>query len=181
MRHDLRWLIVLGGNLVFLFVVGQVNHHLTGLNLGFGKGPVHLFLLGLPVAFSALRLGLAQGLGASAATALAFEASLPLPPGLFMITAAACHCVTIAVRGNFNRFEPSSAIIAALAINLVLMLAATIAVLPVAGGQALSRIGVDLLVSQAIAAVLTGWFFAAQLAWLRLFGFDLETELRESP
>jgi hypothetical protein len=179
MRSDSRWLVVFLGNLVFLFIVTQLNNHLTRVPLGPVHGPVYLFLLGLPVAFAALRLRLKQGLAAVIPTALAAEAGTPLPPGTLMLASAACLCVTIAVRGNFNRFDLSSAILTGLGMNLVIAMVITALIRPSGGVVGGVRLIVDLLISQAFLAALTGWFFSAQMALLRLFGINLETELRE--
>jgi hypothetical protein len=179
MRHDLRWLVITMGNIAFLFIVAQANHYLAALDAGFLRGPVHLFLLGLPVTFAALRLRLSQGLAVALLTALAYEAALPVTPGLFVITCGACLCITVAVRGNFNRFEPTSALVATLVVNFALIAAVSLYVRPSGGTVAGLRIAVDLVASQLVAGALTGWFFAWQLALLRLFGFNLETELRE--
>lgn len=179
-RPDLRWLVVFAGNAVFLFVLAQLNHHLTHISLGFtDSGPVYLFLLGLPVAFAALRLSLKQGLIAIVATALFVEAELPLKPGMLMLASAACFCTTIAVRTSFNRFEPSSALIAAILINLVLIAFLTALSTLTGGSVSLGRVVVDLAFSQLTLAAICGWFFAWQLALLRIFGFNLETELSE--
>lgn len=179
MRADHRWLVVFAGNLLFLFVVAQVNHHLTDLSLlGLAHGQIHLFLPALPLAFAALRLTVGPAVLATVVTALAIESGLPLPSGTILLPATACVCVTLALRGHFNRFEPSSAIFAALLINLIMLLAVTVVAWR-GGAVSLTRVAVDLLVSQLALALLTGWFFAAQTALMELFGFNLDTELRE--
>lgn len=179
MRRDNRWLILLIGNVLFLWIVGQVNHHLTMIPTGFGSGPVYCFLGGLPIAFAALRLSLGYGLAVAIPTGLAMEAGLPVPPGTLMLPSAAVICIAVGIRGTFNRFDPASGIIMTLTVNLILMLALTAAtgVLALQG----KRLAVDLVFSQLVIAGLTGWFFAAELALLRLFGIDLNTELREAP
>ena len=178
MRADHRWLVVLAGNLVFLFLVGQVNHYLSSTPLlGLARGQVYLFMLGLPLAFIALRLNLVPGVAATVVTALAFESLVPLPPGVLMIAATACVSVTFALRAHFNRFESSTGLFVAVLINLVLLLTVTAAM---AGhGVSLTRVVIDLLLSQLALTALTGWFFAAQTALLALFGYQLDTELRE--
>jgi len=178
-KVDFRWLVAFGGSFVFLFVVGQVNH--TFADLPLTGGTIHVFLLGLPVAFAALRLSLSQGLYATLATAFLAEAGLPFAPGTLLLASATCLCLTHALRVNFNRLNPSSAISAALAINAALMLVLTVAALPYAWGEAWPRMLFDFLISQAAVAALTGWFFSAQIALLGMFGFNLETEIRESP
>lgn len=178
-RLEFRWLVSFGASFVFLFIVGQANHHLADTPLL--GGTVYVFMLGLPVAFAALRLSLGQGLAATLATTLLAEAGLPFGPGTIVLPAVACLCLTHALRVNFNRLNPSSAITVALVINLALMTALTIAAHPIAWSEAWDRIVADFVLSQALVAALTGWFFAAQIALLRMFGFNLETELREAP
>ncbi len=180
MRTDYRWLVIFGGNLVFLFLVGQLNHYLTDVSLfGITHGQAYLFLPGLPLAFVALRLNLLPAVGTTVATALAIEAVLPLRSGTLLLPAAACVCMTIAFRAHFNRFEPSTAVFAALIINLVMIVAVTLVTFP-SGGVSVGRVLVDLFLSQVALGLFTGWYFAAQTALLRLFGFDLDTELRET-
>jgi len=179
MRADYRWLVVLAGNVLFLFLVSQANHYLTNASwLGLARGQVFLFVLGLPLAFAALRLNLASAVLATVGTALAVESMLPLRDGAILLPAAACVCVTIAFRAHFNRFEISTAILAGLIMNLVMMAAITV-VVHHGGDVSLVRILVDLIVSQLALAALTAWFFAAQTELLRVFGYDLDTELRE--
>lgn len=178
-KVEFRWLAAFGGSFVFLSFVGQFNHYLADTPLI--GGSFHVFLLGLPVAFAALRLSLGQGLAATVATAMLAEAGLPFAPGTIVLPAAACLCLTHALRVNFNRLNPSSAVTASLATNAALMLALTIAARPYDWGGAWPRMLVDFLLSEVLVAALTGWFFSAQIALLAMFGFNLETELRESP
>jgi len=181
MRTDMRWLVAFAGNAMFLWLVGQANHHFTDLSLGLTGVSVYVMLLGLPIAFVSLRLSLGYALVAGILTALVMEAGLPIPHGQLFIPAAACICVTIALRGTFNRFDPASTLLTSLIINLVFFVTLTLAMPPGDGSRAGVRLALDLLISQVLVTAIGGWFFAWQLALLKLFGFDLETELRESP
>ena len=178
-QTDFRWLVAFGGSFVFLFLAGQVNHYLADTPL-LGTTS-YAFLLGLPVAFAALRLSLGQGLAATLATAMIAEAGLPVPAGMVVLPAATCLCLTHALRINFNRLNPSSAIAVSLAINFALMLVLTIATGPIAWADSWDRVVVDFVLSQGLVAALSGWFFSAQISLQRMFGFNLETELREAP
>lgn len=178
-QTDFRWLVAFGGSFVFLFLVGQADHYLSDTPL-LGVS-LYLFMLGLPVGFAALRLSLGQGLAATLATAMLAEAGLPFAAGTLVLPAAACLCLTHALRVNFNRLNPSSAIAVSLSINLVLMIVLTIAARPIVWSEAWQRVLADFLLSEAAVAALTGWFFSAQIALQRMFGFNLETELREAP
>jgi len=178
MRSDARWIVVFVGNAAFLFLAEQLNHYLTAVPLGHGPVQIHVFLLGLPVAFCALRLNLKQGLAAVIPTALFAEAGLPLPPGLLTVICATCFCVTIAVRATFNRFATTSALIVVAILNLLIMVALTIAVLA-SGNFSAGRLVADITFSELFVVFLTGWFFSAQQAAVAFFGYSLETELRE--
>lgn len=181
MKSNLRWLVAFGGNAIFLWILSQINHHLSALSLGFGTGPVYVVLLGLPIAFLSLRFSLKYALASAIPTALFAEAGLPIPPGTLLITATACVCVAMSVRANFNRYDKASSLLTALIMNLVFFAILTVVRPPAGGSIAGVRLAVDLLVSQVMLCALFGWFFAWQLALLKIFGFDLETELRERP
>jgi hypothetical protein len=71
-----------------------------------------------------------------------------------------------------------SAVITAIVINLVLMIVVSISAIA-GGGTSGSRLVLDILASQTAIVFLTTWFFAAQEAWLQMFGYSLDTELRE--
>lgn len=178
MRSDARWVVVFVANAAFLFLAGQLNHYLTAVPFGHSPGQIHVFLLGLPIAFSALRLNLKQGLAAVIPTAMVAEAGLPLPPGLLTVICATCFCVTVAVRATFNRFATTSALIVVAIVNLLIMLALSIAVLP-PGNFSAGRLMADIAISEMVVVLLTGWFFSAQQAAVAFFGYSLETELRE--
>lgn len=178
MGSDLRWLLVFAGNAVYHLLFIQLNHHTSNLPLGDGGAPIFFFTLGLPVAFAALRLNLKQGLAATIPTALLAESSFPVAPGTLLLPSVACFCVTLSIRGNFNRFETMSAVITAIVINLILMIAISISAIA-GGGTSGSRLVLDILASQTAVVFLTTWFFAAQEAWLQMFGYSLDTELRE--
>lgn len=178
MGSDLRWLLVFAGSALYHLLFIQLNHHTSNLPFGEGGVPVYFFTLGLPVAFSALRLNLRQGLAATIPTALLAESSFPVAPGTLLLPSVACFCVTLSIRGNFNRFETMSAVMTAIVINLVLMIVISVSVIA-AGGTSGSRLVLDILASQMAVAFLTTWFFAAQETWLRMFGYSLDTELRE--
>jgi hypothetical protein len=178
MGSDVRWLFVFAGNAVFHLLFIQVNHYSTALPFGESGTQVFFFMLGLPVAFVALRLNLPQALGAIIPTALLAESSYPVVPGTLLIPCVACVCLIISLRGNFNRFEYLSAVITAVIVNLVLAMVLTTSVIP-AGGISSSRVIVDIIASQLAIIALTSWFFAAQEAWLQIFGYSLDTELRE--
>jgi len=171
-------MVVFVGNAGFLFLAGQLNHYLTTVSFGHGPMQFHVFLLGLPVAFSALRLNLKHGLAAVIPTALFAEAGLPLPPGLLTVICATCFCVTVAVRAAFNRFAATSALIVVAILNLLIMLALSVAALH-PGSFSAGRLLTDLVISEGVVLLLTGWFFSAQRAALAFFGYSLETELRE--
>jgi hypothetical protein len=179
MGSDIRWLFVFAGNAIFHLIFVQVNHYSTNLPFGESGTQLFFFVLGLPIAFAALRLNLQQALGAIIPTALLAESSYPVAPGTLLIPSVACVCLIISLRGNFNRFEYLSAVITAVVVNLVLAVVLTTTVIP-GGAISGSRVVADIIASQLAVIALTSWFFAAQGAWLQIFGYSLDTELRES-
>jgi hypothetical protein len=174
MRNDLRWLIVTGGNLLLMYVSMQVNHYLAAI-------PASVFLFGLPIGFAALRLGLGQGLAASAATGLFYDTLTPFPLGTALIFFSVAFTVIYAVRSRFHREEAFSSIIVVLLANLFLFAALSGVATAMTGspGYPASLI-TDLLISQILIAVVCGWFFSFQMAFLELFGINIEEEQREA-
>jgi hypothetical protein len=181
MRADLRWLVAFAGNAFFLWLIAQLNHVLTAVPFGSRNVSVFVVAIGMPLAFVSLRLGLGYALAAGMLTALAAEAGLPVPHGTFVVPALVVVCAVVGLRGTFNRFDGASALVVSLAANLVVFVAVTARATPTAEEFLAGRLLFDLLVSQAFVVAINGWFFAWQLALLRTFGFDLETELRDSP
>ena len=174
MRNDLRWLIVAGGNLLLMYVFMQVNHYLAAI-------PASVFLFGLPIGFAALRLGLGQGLAASAATGFFFDTLTPFPLGTALIFFSIAFTVIYAIRSRFHREEAFSSIIVVLLANLFLFAAfsGVATVMTGSPGYPASLIA-DLLISQILIAVICGWFFSFQLAFMELFGINIEEEQREA-
>jgi cell shape-determining protein MreD len=174
MRSDQRWLLVTGGNLLILFLTLQVNHYLATI-------PASLFLFGLPVGFAALRLNLNHGLAASALIGFFYDTLTPFPLGTAFILFTLTFTIVYAVRSRFHREEAFSAVIVVLLANLFLF-AAFSSVSAVLNGSAghPGRLIVDLILSQIVAALATGWFFAFQIAILELFGIHLDEEQREA-
>lgn len=176
MNLDLRWIIILFANALLIFAAGELNHHLAALSL-------HAFLGGLMITFAALRLQIKPAFLANGFTALLFDATAPLPPGVMFLLLMAVHCVIFATRGNVARETPHTATGVAMAANVALMLAVSLAFFTrgatdVAGYW--QRALVDIAVSQGIILVAAPWFFSVQLASLRLVGINLDAEQREA-
>lgn len=174
MRNDLRWSIVVGGNLLLMYVAMQANHYLAAL-------PASVFLFGLPIGFAALRLSLGQGLAASAATGLFYDTLTPFPLGTALIFFSIAFTVIYAIRSRFHREEAFSSIIVVLLANLFLFAAFSGVATVMTGSPGYpSSLIADLLISQILIAVICGWFFSFQMALLELFGINIEEEQREA-
>jgi cell shape-determining protein MreD len=174
MRNDLRWLIVTGGNLLLMYLSLQVNHYLAYI-------PASLFLFGLPIGFAALRLTLGQGLATSAVTGLYYDTLTPFPFGIALVFFSITFTMIYTVRSRFHREETFSSIIAVLLANLFLFAAFCGVATTMTGtpGHPASLI-TDLLMSQVLIAIICGWFFAFQMAFLGIFGINIEEEQREA-
>ena len=174
MRNDLRWLIATGGNLLLMYLSLQVNHYLAAI-------PASVFLFGLPVGFAALRLTLGQGLAASAVTGLFYDTLTPFPLGVALVLFSITFTVIYTVRSQFHREEAFSSIIVALLANLFLFAAFSGVAAAIGGtpGHPANLI-TDLLMSQVLIAVICGWFFSFQIAFLALFGINIGKEQREA-
>ena len=174
MRNDLRWLIVVAGNLLFIYISLQVNHYLSAI-------PASVFLFGLPIGFAALRLTLGQGLTASAATGLFYDTLTPFPLGTALVFFSIAFTVIYSVRSKFHREEAFSSIIVVLLANLFLFAAFSGVATAATGSPGYpARLIADLLMSQILISAICGWFFSFQLAFLELFGINIEEEQREA-
>jgi len=174
MRNDLRWLIVVGGNLLLMYLALQANHYLAGI-------PASVFLFGLPIGFAALRLTLGQGLAASAMTGLFYDTLTPFPFGTALIAFSITFTIIFAVRSRFHREETFSSIIVVLLANLFLFATMSGIATTTTGGPGYpTRLISDLLISQILITALCGWFFSFQMAFLKLFGINIEEEQREA-
>ena len=174
MRNDLRWLIVVGGNLLLMYVSLQVNHYLAAI-------PASVFLFGLPIGFAALRLNLGQGLAASATTGFFYDTLTPFPLGTALVFFSIAFTIIHAVRSRFHREEAFSSVIVVLLANLFLFAAFSAAATTTTGSPGYpARLITDLLLSQILIAAICGWFFSLQLAFLELFGINIEEEQREA-
>jgi uncharacterized membrane protein len=175
MTYDLRWVLVLLGNLFVILLVAEVNHYAAPLSLQF-------YLGGLLLTFAALRLQLRQGLMATGITALVMDALNPLSFGYTFFLMLGCHAVVFSVRGQFPRETPRWGILIALLLNLVLMVAFTLATFrhAPAPGAFLGRAFTDGVLSL-IAVLLVGpWFLSLQKCSLAMIGIDLDAEQREA-
>ncbi len=174
MRSDHRWLLVTGGNLLLLFLTVQLNHYLAAV-------PVSLFLFGVPISFAALRLNLPQGLTATALTALCYDTLTPFPLGSALILFSVTFTVIFAARSQFHREEAFSTIMVVLMGNLFLFASfTTISIVTIGMGGYPANLIADLILSQLVACLITGWFFSFQMALLELFGINIEEEQREA-
>lgn len=174
MISENRWMLVTGGNLLLLFLSVQVNHYLAAI-------PASLFLFGLPVGFAALRLSLNQGLTACALTGFFHDTLTPFPLGTGLILFATAFTLIHATRSRFRREEAFSTIIVVLLANLFLFAAFSMlnAILTGNAGHP-GRLVIDLILSQVLVTLATGWFFSLQVAILELFGIHLDEEQREA-
>jgi hypothetical protein len=176
-RHrDYRWLLVLGCNLLLLWLGGLANNLLAPFN-------VSLYLGGLLVAFPALRLDHRHGFTATFLTALAADCQSPVPFGTSLVLFGLVQAVVLYGRQRFPREEPVFATVVALLANLFIFLALSFVLVgrnphP---GQAWLRLFADLFCSQLIIGLATSWFMALQVRVLELVRIHPETGRPISP
>jgi len=165
-RFDPRWLIILLANLLLWWLVALANNYLANWS-------VHLYLGGLVVVFSALRLDPRHGLAATLLTGLCYDALEPVPFGASMILLGLVHATLVYGRQRFPREGAVFGIVVALLANLFLIIALSFLLIGASPrpGDAWLRIFVDLLASQLVILVVTPWFLELQnqaLAWAQI-------------
>lgn len=170
---DTRWLLVSGANLLLLWLVGLANHYLAPF-------AVHLYAGGLLVAYAALKLDLRHGFAATACTALAFDATLPVPLGTHLVLLGLVHATLVYGRHRFPRDEAIFATVVALLANLFLFLALSFLLIGAAPrpAEAWMRLFADLLASQLAVALVAPWFVALNARLLVLARLHPETGRR---
>jgi len=180
--RDIRWLLVLLANLLLIWLGGVANHHLSQFPLPFSRisATVYLYLAGLLVVFSGLRLDPRHGLAATVLTAFALDATLPVPFGLHVVLLGLVHATLLYGRSRFPKDEPVFATVVALFANLFLFLALSVVLVGRSPrpAEAWLRLFVDLIASQLVIALITPWFIALQREMLALARLTPETGKR---
>ncbi len=164
-RYDPRWLIVTLANLLLWWLTGLANHYLAAFHVPLlGDWSVYLYLGGLLVTYSALRLDAAHGLTATILTALLVDSLEPVPFGTSLFLFSLVHVVVLYGRHRFPREGAIFAVVVALLANLFLVIALSFILVGANPHPASAwlRIFVDLFFSQAVIALVTPWFIALQ-------------------
>lgn len=165
--------ILLGCCAVLWACVCQINHTLT---------PQHLsvFVGGLFVAFSALRVGFREGWWCSILIGLLMDSSAAVYFGFHALIFAIVHTIIYNFRGRFPREETSVGIAVALITNLVLFLTITFTLIHRSPfpAEMLLRLSCDLLASELLILIVAPWFFALQEHSLEICGVSLRREQR---
>ncbi len=169
-----RTIAILFACCVILWVcVSQLNHYLANLHLS-------VFAGGLLVTLPALRLDFRTGWWSSLLIGLLIDSSTAVPFGFHGMLFIAAHIGVFNLRGRFPREETSFGIIIALTANLALFVAISMALIhrspePL---DMISRLLIDLLISEIFVFLVAGWFFALQERSLELGGVSLRREQR---
>lgn len=204
---DPRWWVISLTNLLLVFLMGQINHSLSGYS-------VSLCLAGLMVPLAATRLRLGSGVAVMLLSGFFLDASRPTLFGANSILLLGIFAAWCFWRARLPRDGAATAIVGALVANFVLFIFQPIFVGAAAvleaqdpnlyhwqpllvqlkpfvieslraarrlasGAATADRILVDLLLSELAVAVLAPWFVALQERSLRLCGVNLAEEIRE--
>ena len=164
-RYDPRWLIVTLANLLLCWLVGLANHYLAVVQMPLiGYSSFHLYLGGLLVVYGALRLNARHGLVSTILTALIVDSLAPVPFGTSLFLFTLVHVTLLYGRQRFPREGALFAVVVALLSNLFLIIALSFLLVganPRPAG-AWFRIFLDLILSQAVLAIVAPWFIALQ-------------------
>lgn len=174
-RYDPRWLIVFAVNLLLWWLVGLANNYLAASAL-------HLYVGGLFVVYSSLRLDPRHGRIAVLLTGLLIDAVEPVPYGTSMLLLGLVHATLLYGRQRFPREGAVFGIVVALFANLFLVIALSFLLVGASPRPAAAwlRIFADLLASQLLLLVITPWFLALQDRLMELVSIHPETGRRVS-
>ena len=166
MRHfDPRWLVVLLANLLLWWMVGTANNYLSHFSfLWIDFCSIHLYVGGMFVVYSALRLNSKHGWIAILLTGLMTDSLEPVPFGSSMVLLGLVFATLRYGRRRFPREGSIFGIVVALLANLFLVIALSFLMVGAnpRPGDAWLRIFVDLLASQFLILLITPWFLALQ-------------------
>jgi rod shape-determining protein MreD len=139
-----------------------------------------VFVGGLLVSFSALRVGFREGWWCSILIGLFIDSSAAVYFGFHALIFAIVHVVIYNFRGRFPREENAFGLAVALFSNIALFIAITVTLIhrSPAPFAMLSRLFVDLLASELLIFIAGSWFFSLQERALELCGVSLRREQR---
>ena len=180
-RLDLRWLIVLLANLLLWWMVGTANHYLSRFSfLWMDYCSIHLYIGGLFVIYSALRLAPNQGWIAVILTGLMMDSLEPVPFGSNMILLGVVYATLLYGRRRFPREGSIFGIVVALFANLFLIIALSFLLVGASPrpGEIWLRIFFDLVASQFLILLITPWFLALQERSMEMARIHPETGRR---
>ncbi|HYC70612.1 MAG TPA: hypothetical protein VEB66_05360 [Opitutaceae bacterium] len=178
---DLRWTLAAVANLLLLWLTGLANHHLASAWFPFRDHFTgHLYLGGLFVTFSALRLDSRNGWIAVTVTGLLADAMTPVPFGTSVVLLGLAYAALLHGRQRFPRDEPLFGTVVALFTNLFLFLALSFFLVGAnpSPARAWVRLLTDLVLSQLAIALVTPWFLALQSRGFELVRVHPETGRR---
>jgi rod shape-determining protein MreD len=180
-RLDPRWLVVLLSNLLLWWLVGTANNYLSHFSfLGMDYCSIHLYVGGLMVVYSALRLNNKHGWIAILLTGLMVDSLEPVPFGTSMVLFGLVLATLLYGRRRFPREGSIFSIVVALFANLFLVIALSFLMVGTnpRPGEVWLRIFVDLIASQFLILLITPWFLALQDRAMALAHTNPETGRR---
>ena len=156
-----RVFTLLISSLLLALLLGQLNHQLASWQ-------VHVWCVGLFVAFAGLRMAYGPGATAVFLAGLLLDANAPVHFGTQGLLFLAAHAVVFTIRARAPRDEVAVGVVVALLANLGLYLALGFLRMDVGAmaARAWMRSFADLLVSQVVLALIAPWFFALQQSLL---------------
>jgi rod shape-determining protein MreD len=159
--------------IVIWVLFAQINHYLAPFHLT-------LWIGGLAVTFASLRLDYRQGLISVLLIGAFYDAASPVVFGLHALLFGIAHGIIFNLRNRFPREEAIFGVIVALLANLGLILVFSFTRLNdlPSPGAAWLRLFADLLISQAVLALVTPWLLALQERAQEIAGVSLRAEQR---
>ena len=168
-----RIVVTVACNFLLWLIVAQANHYLALWHCS-------LFLGGVMVSFSALRLPYADGARIAFLTGLFLDACAPVPFGLHGFLFLLTHGVIVSIRARLPREENVVSLFVASLANVGIFLALSVAFL-MRGRLPVSvwpRLLADAVASQVVIVGITPWFFALNDRALEICGVGLRRAQR---
>lgn len=170
-----RWAVVTVSHYLTLFAFSQVNYYLSPYG-------INILVTGMLLSFSSLVLNHTQGALSLIPIAFYLDSHSPLPFGSSLIILIGLHYFTVGFRSQFRRETLGISLAVSLIANLAIHLLYSLFAIAYLGSEGLDplHIGLNLLCSSLVIALLNPYYISTLIRILGLFGIKVAQEQRQA-
>lgn len=170
-----RWLIVTAIHFLTLFAFSEINTYLS-------QWGISILITGMLLSFSSLVLSHTQGTLSLIPIAFYLDSRSPLPFGSSLIILIGLHYLVAGFRYQFHRESGGISMAVSLIANIAIHLLYTLFAIVHLGSEGLNslQIGLNLLCSSLVIALLNPFYLSTLIRFLELFGIKIAQEQRQA-